>query len=178
MYEKIYKNLKDFIFRYHLSKSDRYNFAISDAKFYAKSFIKAQSKIINNGQIILGKGVTEFESSFANWIGKNIKSNQVLGVANGTDALELALRGINISTGDHVAIPSHTAYATAAAILRIGAKPIFVDIDQSNFTISPTSLKKILEKDLKIKAVIAVICMEEHVKLKKLAKSVIILIFH
>ena len=70
--------------------------------------------------------------------------------------MELALRGINISTGDHVAIPSHTAYATAASILRIGAKPIFVDIDQSNFTISPTSLKKILEKDLKIKAVIAV----------------------
>ena len=55
MYEKISKNLKDFIFRYRLSKNDRYNFAISDAKFYAKSFIKAQSKIINNGQIILGK---------------------------------------------------------------------------------------------------------------------------
>ena len=103
-----------------------------------------------------GPGVNEFEKNFAKWIKKNLNKKQILGVASGTDALELALRGSDISPGDLVAIPSHTAYATAASILRIGAKPIFVDINNFNYTICPESLHETLIKNPKIKALIVV----------------------
>ena len=138
----IYDNLNNIFFKNRLSRNDRYNFPLSDAKYYRRNLIKAQKKLINNGQIILGSGVNSFEKNFSKWINHNIDAKQLLGVASGTDALELALRSINISPGDLVAIPSHTAYATAASLLRIGAKPVFVDINNYNFTISPESLNK------------------------------------
>ena len=153
---KKFKNVRDYLFKNKLSKAARYNFPHSDAKFYQRFLVKAQSKIIKNGQIILGPGVNEFEKNFAKWIKKNLNKKQILGVASGTDALELSLRGSGISPGDLVAIPSHTAYATAASILRIGAKPIFVDINNFNYTICPESLHETLIKNPKIKAVIVV----------------------
>jgi len=52
-----------------------------------------------------------------------------VGVANGTDAIELALRGLGIGAGDTVITPSHTAIATVSAISRLGARPLFVDVD-------------------------------------------------
>ncbi len=150
------KKVRDYLFKNKLSRNSRYNFPLSDAKFYQQFLIKAQSRIINNGQIILGSGVNEFERNFSLWLKNNLDKKQILGVASGTDALELALRGLKICPGDLVAIPSHTAYATAASILRIGAKPIFVDINNINFTICPESLNETLIKNPNIKAVITV----------------------
>ena len=94
---KKFKNIRDYLFKNNLSKAARYNFPHSDAKFYQRFLVKAQSKIIKNGQIILGSGVNEFEKNFAKWIKKNLNKKQILGVASGTDALELALRGSDIS---------------------------------------------------------------------------------
>ena len=58
---KKFKNVRDYLFKNKLSRDARYNFPLSDAKFYQRFLVKAQSRIIKNGQIILGSGVNEFE---------------------------------------------------------------------------------------------------------------------
>jgi dTDP-4-amino-4,6-dideoxygalactose transaminase len=71
----------------------------------------------------------------------------VVGVANGTDALELALRCSGVGSGDRVLLPSHTAYATLAAVLRVGAEPLFVDVDPGSAQLCPAHLEALLEND-------------------------------
>ena len=78
-----------------------------------------------------------FEKEFAAWLG----ASHAVGVATGTDAIELALRLFDIGPGDIVFTTSHTAIATVAAIERAGAIPFLVDIDPNTYTISPALLE-------------------------------------
>ena len=82
--------------------------------------------------------------------------NHCIGVANGTDALEVALRVCGVGPGDEVLTVSHTAVATAAAVERCGAKPVLIDIDPATYTMDPDSLKKAIQKTRRPKAVIPV----------------------
>ena len=84
----------------------------------------ALERMTESGQVILGRGVAGFEAAFAAWLSPELAAEQVVGVANGTDALELALRGCGVAPGDKVLLPSHTAYATVAALLRLEAVPV------------------------------------------------------
>ena len=70
----------------------------------------------------------------------------VVGVANGTDALELALRGCGIGPGDRVVMPAHTAYATTAAVLRVGAVPLFADIAATGHGIALDHVRQLLQE--------------------------------
>ena len=79
-----------------------------------------------------------------------------MGVANGTDAIALALRTFGIGFGDRVATVSHTAVATVAAIEMVGAAPVFVDICSDTYTMDPEALARTLETAEPIKAVIVV----------------------
>jgi len=79
-----------------------------------------------------------------------------IGVANGTDAIELLLRGNGIGQGDSIAVPSHTAVASISAISRTGARPVFLDVDSETFTITPDSLAAALHTGNSIKGVLAV----------------------
>jgi dTDP-4-amino-4,6-dideoxygalactose transaminase len=81
--------------------------------------------VLENTSFILGKPVKEFEEAFATFVG----SKHCVGVANGTDAIELALRAIGIGAGDEVILPANTFIATALAVARAGAKPVLVDCD-------------------------------------------------
>ena len=74
---------------------------------------------------ILGPAVKEFESAYAAFVG----AKHCVGVANGTDALELALRAAGIGPGDEVILPANTFIATALAVARAGARPVLVDSD-------------------------------------------------
>jgi len=112
----------------------------------------AIARVLNSGWYILGKEVETFEREFAIWLGVA----HVVGVANGTDAIELALRAAGIREGDKVATVSHTAVATVAAIRRCGALPVFVDIDPDYYTMSPPSLEAALDRVPDIKAVVVV----------------------
>ncbi len=112
----------------------------------------AIERVLKSGWYILGKEVKAFEEEFADWLGV---SNAV-GVANGTDAIELALRASGIGPGDLVATVSHTAVATVAAIYRCGAQAVFVDIEPDFFTMSPASLEELLVVSPKIKAIVVV----------------------
>ncbi len=115
---------------------------------------RAIKQVLESGWYILGNEVLSFEQEFA----QNMDIAHAVGVASGTDALELALRTCGIGQGDFVVTVSHTAVATAAAIARTGAKPLFVDIEPNTFTMAPQFLKELLRtwKYKKPKAVIPV----------------------
>ncbi len=115
-------------------------------------------QVLASGWYILGEEVTAFEQEFAAWIG----AQHAIGVANGTDALELALRACDIGPGDAVLTVSNTAVATVAAIERCGAIPLFVDIEPQYYTMDPDCLEETLallvkERPAGVQAVKAII---------------------
>jgi len=93
--------------------------------------IKVISDVIQSGNYILGDNVSKFESEFAEYIGVR----HCITVNSGTDALIFALRGLGITHGDEIIVPSLTATATISAIVDVGATPIFVDVDESAYTL-------------------------------------------
>ncbi len=95
-----------------------------------------------------------FEQEFAAGVGVK----HALGVANGTDAIELLLRGLEIGPGDVVLVPSHTAVASASGVARAGATPLLVDLDPVTCTLCPDSVERALRSEAgpRVKAVLAV----------------------
>lgn len=91
----------------------------------------AFQSVIESGYFILGAHVAAFEGAFSTWQG----CNTTIGVANGTDALELCLRACGIGPNDLVIVPTHTAVATATAVYRAGAEPLLLDIDPCSFNL-------------------------------------------
>jgi dTDP-4-amino-4,6-dideoxygalactose transaminase len=94
------------------------------------------ARVIEQTNFIAGHEVDEFESSLACWWGRN----EAIGVANGTDAIELMLRAAGIGGGDEVIVPANSFVATAAAVARAGAKPVFVDVDPTYLLIDPAEV--------------------------------------
>lgn len=117
---------------------------------YQNEIESAVLKVLRSDRFILGPEVSEFENEFANYIG----CKSAIGVANGTDALEIAIRSLGIHPGDEVITVSHTAVATVAAIEAAGTIPVLVDVDPIFYTLNPVKLNEALTK--KTKAVIAV----------------------
>ncbi len=89
--------------------------------------------VLESGTFILGPNVRAFEEEAAAYLGVQ----ETIGVANGTDALVLVLDALEIGAGDEVVCPSFTFYATAEAIVRAGATPVFADIDPATLNIDP-----------------------------------------
>ncbi len=113
---------------------------------------QAIRRVLDGGWYILGTEVTAFEQEFADFIG----ARHGIGVANGTDALELALRGLGVGPGDGVITVSHTAVATVAAVELVGATPILVDVDDM-YCLDPAGLEAALAKaPVPVKAIIPV----------------------
>ncbi len=114
---------------------------------------EAVARVLSGGWYILGREVAAFEAEFAAWCG----NRHGIGVANGTDALVLALRGLGIGPGDLVATVSHTAVATVAAIELTGADALLLDIDAESFCMDPAALEAAFaQQGSRIKAVIPV----------------------
>ena len=82
-------------------------------------------QLLASGSYVLGENVSAFESEFADFVGVE----HAVGVANGTDAVRLALQALDIGPGDEVVAPLHTFKATIAAIVALGATPVLVDLD-------------------------------------------------
>lgn len=106
-------------------------------QLHAKEVEEAVQRVLNSGWYILGPEVEAFEQEFAAYHG----IDHAVAVANGTDAIELALRAADIGPGDEVITVSHTAMPTVTAIEATGATPILVDIDASTYTIDPTAIE-------------------------------------
>jgi len=113
----------------------------------------AVQDVLSSGHYLQGKYVKKFETEFSSWLG----IEHTVSVANGTDAIELALRACGVGPGDFVATVSHTAVATVSAIERCGAIPIFIDIDEETMCLCTRQLEAVLdERACRIKAVIPV----------------------
>lgn len=96
--------------------------------------------VLDGGKYILGPEVAAFESEFAASLG----ARHAVGVANGTDALTIALRAMGVGPGDDVVVPSFSFYASAEAIPPTGARPVFCDIDPETFCVTPETVKAAL----------------------------------
>jgi dTDP-4-amino-4,6-dideoxygalactose transaminase len=90
-------------------------------------------EVLDSGTFILGPNVKAFEAEAAAYLGVP----RTVGVANGTDALVLALDALDVGPGDEVICPSFTFYATAESIARRGAKPVFAEIDPATLNLDP-----------------------------------------
>jgi len=101
----------------------------------ASALSAAVERVMDRGCYILGPEVEAFEAAFARYHGMA----HAVGVASGTDAIELALRAGDIGAGDEVITVAHTAVATVCAIERAGATPVLVDIDPATYTMDPAA---------------------------------------
>jgi dTDP-4-amino-4,6-dideoxygalactose transaminase len=92
--------------------------------------------VIAAGRFILGPEVAAFEAELAASVGVA----HAIGVANGTDALAIALRAVGVAPGDEVIVPAFTFYASAEAIAAIGARPVFADVDPDTRNLTPATV--------------------------------------
>jgi dTDP-4-amino-4,6-dideoxygalactose transaminase len=102
-------------------------------------------RVLRSGQAILGPEVAAFEAETA----KYCAAKFALGCGSGTDALLLALHALDVGPGDEVIIPTFTFFATMGSVLRVGAKPIFVDIDPLTYNIDVTQMEAKLTPNTK-----------------------------
>jgi dTDP-3-amino-3,4,6-trideoxy-alpha-D-glucose transaminase len=107
-------------------------------------------RVIDGGHFVLGPEVEAFETEFAAYLG----AGHAIGVANGTDAITIALRALGVGPGDEVVVPSFTFWASAEAIPPTGAVPVFCDVDPDTMCITADTVKAVLTP--RTKAVIAV----------------------
>jgi len=98
------------------------------------------AEVLDRGTFILGPEVAAFEAEFAAYLG----TRHAAGVANGTDAIVLALRALGVGPGDEVVVPSFTFYASAEAIPHTGARPVFCDVDPETFCMTPETVRAAL----------------------------------
>ena len=104
---------------------------------------QAIMKVVSSSNYILGNEVEQFEHEFAQYLGiKHCAS-----VANGTDALALALKSVGVSTGDEVITVSNAAVATAAAIRQIGETPKLIDVNRISRCLDPEQLAATINKN-------------------------------
>jgi dTDP-4-amino-4,6-dideoxygalactose transaminase len=109
--------------------------------------------VLQTQHFVLGETVEKFEKLMADYI----KVKYAIGVASGSDALLLSLMALNISSGDEVITTPFSFFATAGSIARLGAKPVFVDIQASSFNIDPNKIEDYLKKNSsKVKAIMPV----------------------
>ncbi len=130
------------------SISIKHNYLAEQFSDYSKIF-KEIEKVVKKGDYTLGNQVNEFEKK----ISKITESKFALGVGNGTDALFLALKGLDIGNGDEIITTPFTFIATTASIVTVGAKPVFVDV-KNDYNIDENKIEKAITK--KTKAIMVV----------------------
>ena len=116
------------------------NFQIKNIK---KDILKSINLTINNSAFIGGENIVKFENKFKKI--HNIK--YCLGVANGTDALEIAIESLNLKKNSEVLVPVNTWISTAEAVIKNNLKVKFVDIDENSYLISVKDIKKKITKN-------------------------------
>ena len=97
----------------------------------------AIQRVLDHGQFILGPEVSQIESRLAGYTG----AKHCISVANGTDALQVALMALGVGPGDEVITPGFTYIATAETVALLGARPVYVDIDARTYNLDPLRLE-------------------------------------
>ena len=112
----------------------------------------ALADVLERQEFVLGREVRQLEEEMA----RRCRIRYGVACANGSDALLLALLALDVRAGDEVAVPSFTFVATAGAVARLGARPVFVDVEPRSFNISPAALEQAVARHPKLRAVIPV----------------------
>ncbi|MBL8870551.1 MAG: DegT/DnrJ/EryC1/StrS family aminotransferase [Planctomycetaceae bacterium] len=112
--------------------------------------LRRMADVIDHGRYILGSEVDEFEGKFAEYC----QAAHCIGVANGTDALHLALRALGVGPGDEVITAGNSFAATAFAIAYTGAKAVFVDVREDDYNLDPSLIEAVITE--RTKAIIPV----------------------
>lgn len=105
-------------------------------------FQSAAQRVLKSHWYVLGQEVQDFEQNFATYTGIKF----VIGLANGTDALELALKALNIQAGDQVACVANAGFYSSTAIHLVGGNPVYIDIDPHDLGMCPQQLQQYLEQ--------------------------------
>lgn len=100
------------------------------------------ARVMETGAFVNGPDVRAFEQEFSAYVGRE----HCVGLGNGTDALELALRAVGVGTGDHVALPANTFVATAEAVVRAGGVPELVDVDDEHLLMDVAALEDVADR--------------------------------
>lgn len=107
---------------------------------------EAMQQVVDSCTFILGPAVTRFEQNFASYL----NAKHAIGVDSGTQAIELALRAIGLQAGDEVILPANTFIASALPVSRLGAVPVFVDIDPNTYNIDVSQIEKVITPKTKV----------------------------
>jgi dTDP-4-amino-4,6-dideoxygalactose transaminase len=102
----------------------------------------AIDRVLASGSFIMGREIAQFELEFAAYLG----AGHCVSVANGTDALELALRAVGVGSGDRVACVANAGFYASTATHLVGAVPLYVDVEEDTLTMCPDALGKALAK--------------------------------
>jgi dTDP-4-amino-4,6-dideoxygalactose transaminase len=109
-------------------------------------------EVCDSQYFVLGPKVVELEGEIAKYVG----TSRAVGCASGSDALLLALMGLDVKAGDEVICPSYTFFATGGAIHRLGAIPVWADIDPITYNMTPESVEEAAKKCSRLKAIMPV----------------------
>ncbi len=114
--------------------------------------LAAIGQVCDSQHFILGEAVAEFEKSAAQFLG----TSACIGCNSGTDALFLALAAAGIGAGDEVVTTAFSFFASASAIVRVGARPVFADIDLGTFNLDASAVEQMLDHRVRVKATMPV----------------------
>jgi dTDP-4-amino-4,6-dideoxygalactose transaminase len=107
---------------------------------------RAMDTVCDEQALILGPHVEKFEKNLAAYCG----TKHAIGVSSGTDAILCALMALGVGPGDEVIVPSFTFFATAGCVARLGAKPVFAEIEPDTFNLDPTKLEALITPQTKV----------------------------
>src|SRR5215510_11686253 len=108
--------------------------------------LAAVTRVCDSQRYIMGPEITAFEEEMASLIGVT----HAVSVSSGTDALLLALMALDIKAGDEVITSTYSFFATAGAIVRVGARPVLLDIDPVTFNINPAAVSAAITERTKV----------------------------
>lgn len=117
---------------------------------FQEVLVETASEVVRSGYFVLGPAVANFEREFSSYCGVE----HCIGVANGTDAIELSLRALDVGTGDEVVVAANAAMYSTSAVLACGATPVFVDINDADASLDVVKLEEALRANPGIKVVV------------------------
>ncbi|MGN1268082.1 MAG: DegT/DnrJ/EryC1/StrS family aminotransferase [Candidatus Aphodocola sp.] len=112
---------------------------------HQEEYEKAVIDVLRSGRYIGGENVENFEKEFAEYVG----AKYAISCGNGTDSIVIALKALNIGQGDEVITVPFTFFSTAEGIVAVGAKPVFVDVDEKTYCMNPDLIEKAITKNTK-----------------------------